>query len=125
MQSRLAIKVRRSSRPDTVLRPRPAHLRVTVVVAAATVARPPSPPTTMTNNTNQPTALDTHVHLSSTSPGTTSRARFLMRRADNERRRYLEPVRNFLGATLLLGDLLIRLRRLISLVGNQDVLGVK
>ena len=38
--------VRGSSRPDTVLRSRPAHLRVTVVVAAATVARPqqPQPP---------------------------------------------------------------------------------
>jgi hypothetical protein len=32
--------VRGSPRPDTVLRFRPAHLRVTVVVAAATVARP-------------------------------------------------------------------------------------
>ena len=32
----------------------------------------PSTPTTMTNNTNQPTALDTRVHLSSTRSGTTS-----------------------------------------------------
>jgi hypothetical protein len=38
MRSRLATLVRGSSRPDTVLRFRPAHLRVTVVVAVA-VAR--------------------------------------------------------------------------------------
>src|ERR687893_675533 len=43
MRSRLATLVRGSSRPDTVLRSRPAHLRVTVVVAAATVARPQQP----------------------------------------------------------------------------------
>jgi transposase len=35
---------RGSSRPDTVLRSRPAHLRVTVVVAPAPAARPHQPP---------------------------------------------------------------------------------
>ena len=40
MRSRLATLVRGSSRPDTVLRSRPAHLRVTVVVALAPAARP-------------------------------------------------------------------------------------
>jgi hypothetical protein len=44
MRSRLATLVRGSSRPDTVLRSRPAHLRVTVVVAPAPAARPHQPP---------------------------------------------------------------------------------
>ena len=35
----------------------------------------PSTTTTMTNNTDQPIALDTRVHPSSTSPGTTSASR--------------------------------------------------
>lgn len=38
--SQHALLVRGSSRPDTVLRSRPAHLRVTVVVAIAPAARP-------------------------------------------------------------------------------------
>ena len=61
MRSRLATLVRGSSRPDTVLRSRPAHLRVTVVVAAATVAGPQHPTTTMTNKFRHPP--DTRVHL--------------------------------------------------------------
>ena len=44
MRFRLATLVRGSSRPDTVLRSRPAHLRVTVVVALAPAARPHQPP---------------------------------------------------------------------------------
>ena len=44
MRFRLASLVRGSSRPDTVLRSRPAHLRVTVVVALAPAARPHHPP---------------------------------------------------------------------------------
>jgi hypothetical protein len=44
MRYRLATLVRGSSRPDTVLRSRPAHLGVTVVVALAPAARPHQPP---------------------------------------------------------------------------------
>jgi len=44
MRYRLATLVRGSSRPDTVLRSRPAHLRVTVVVALAPAVRPHHPP---------------------------------------------------------------------------------
>ena len=62
MRSRLATLVRGSSRPDTVLRSRPAHLRVTVVVA---LHRPPGPPpATMTDHQQQSQrSLDTRVHL--------------------------------------------------------------
>ena len=67
MRFRLATLVRGSSRPDTVLRSRPAHLRVTVVVALA----PPPGPTNhhheMTNNNDNgqrsQRPLDTRVHL--------------------------------------------------------------
>jgi hypothetical protein len=43
-EHRLAMEVRGSSRPDTVMRFRPAHLRVTVVVALGSVARRHHPP---------------------------------------------------------------------------------
>ncbi len=44
MRSRLAKSVRGSQRPDTVLRSRPAHLRVTVVDSFTPVARSRQPP---------------------------------------------------------------------------------
>jgi hypothetical protein len=65
MRFRLATKVRGSSRPDTVLRSRPAHLRVTVVVAVAPAAQPQRPPPN-NHNTNRPlTPTSISVHAAS------------------------------------------------------------
>src|SRR4051794_8179041 len=65
MRSRLATLVRGSSRPDTVLRSRPAHLRVTVVAAVAPAARPqphpPPPPGAPTRHSTSPSLTQASI----------------------------------------------------------------
>jgi hypothetical protein len=68
MRSRLATLVRGSSRPDTVLWSRLAHLRVTVVVVLAPAARPPTTTMTQTNDPDFQRPLDTRVHLRPIAP---------------------------------------------------------